>query len=62
MPWFLKTLSESTTKAIELRVCGNEDFSNEDILLQVIELFVYWISLCLIQFIVIKLPCLLFGY
>ena len=41
MPWFLKTLNETTTEDIELRVCGDERITNEDTLLQVIELFVY---------------------
>ena len=40
MPWFKKTLSETTTEDIELRVCGDETTGNEDTLLQVIELFV----------------------
>ena len=41
MPWFLKTLSETTTEDIELRVCGNAGIADEDTLLQVIELFVH---------------------
>ena len=41
MPWFTKTLSETTTEDIEVRVCQDESTSNEDTLLQVIELFVY---------------------
>ena len=41
MPWFLKTLSETTTEDIELRVCGDQYVGDEDTLLQVIELFVY---------------------
>ena len=40
MPWFNKTLSETTTEDIELRVCGDEPTTNEDTRLQVIELFV----------------------
>ena len=40
MPWFNKTLSETTTDDIELRVCGDQPTTNEDIPLQVIELFV----------------------
>ena len=42
MPWFLKTLSETTTEDIELRVCGDHPADDEDTPLQVIELFVYW--------------------
>ena len=40
MPWFTKTLSETTTEDIELRVCGNSDIDEEDTPLDVIELFV----------------------
>ena len=40
MPWFRKTLNETTTEDIELRVCGDEHSNNEDTPLQVIELFV----------------------
>ena len=40
MPWFNKTLSETTTEDIELRVCGDEPTTIEDTPLQVIELFV----------------------
>ena len=40
MPWFNKTLSETTTYDIELRLCGDEVATNEDAPLQVIELFV----------------------
>ena len=41
MPWFLKTLNETTTEDIELRVCGDQVIADEDTPLQVIELFVY---------------------
>ena len=40
MPWFNKTLSETTTEDIELRLCGDMTIDEEDIPLQVIELFV----------------------
>ena len=40
MPWFNKTLSESTTEDIELRVCGLDISKYEDTPLEVIELFV----------------------
>ena len=40
MPWFIKTLSETTTEDIELRVCGNTVTYDEDVPLEVIELFV----------------------
>ena len=42
MPWFNKTLSETTTEDIELRVCGDEPVTtNEDTLLQIIELLIH---------------------
>ena len=41
MPWFYKTLSETTTEDIELRVCGNEGIGDEGTPLEVIELFVH---------------------
>ena len=40
MPWFLKTLNEITTDDIEVRICGDEELSNEDILLDIIEIYV----------------------
>ena len=40
MPWFNKTLSETATEDIELRLCGDDQISDEDTLLQVIELFI----------------------
>ena len=40
MPWFSKTLSETTTEDIELRVCADQDVADEDTPVQVIELFV----------------------
>ena len=44
MPWFNKTLSETTTEDIEVRVCQDQGTSDEDTLLQVIELFVQSIA------------------
>ena len=41
MPWFIKTLSETTTKDIELRMCGIDYLSNtEDTPLDIIELYI----------------------
>ena len=40
MPWFIKTLNETTTEDIELRVMVNEGISNEDIPLDIIELYI----------------------
>ena len=40
MPWFNKTLNETTAEDIELRVCADQSVANEDTPLQVIELFV----------------------
>ena len=41
MPWFIKTLNETITEDIELRVMVNEGTSNEDIPLDVIELYIH---------------------
>ena len=41
LPWFTKTLDETTTEDIEVRVCGSQATSDEDTPLQVIEMFVY---------------------
>ena len=40
MPWFIKTLNENTNEDIELRVMVDEDTSNEDISLDIIELYI----------------------
>ena len=39
-PWFCKDLPEYTTEDIELRLCLNEALSNEDVLIEVVELYV----------------------
>ena len=41
MPWFNKTLSETTTEDIEVRVCLDQATVDEDTVLQVIELLIY---------------------
>ena len=41
MPWFNKTLSETTTEDIELRACGIVDIGHQDTLLEEIELLVH---------------------
>ena len=41
MPWFTKTLSETTTEDIQLRLCVNEGIADEETLLQLISLYVY---------------------
>ena len=38
-PWFYKQLSEPTTEDIEMRVCRNEKVNNEDIAVDMIEIF-----------------------
>ena len=40
MPWFLKTLNETTTDDIELRVCSNTGLPDEDTPLDIIELYI----------------------
>ena len=41
MPWFIKTLGETTTEDIQLRLCLDEQPITEEILLQLIMLFVF---------------------
>ena len=41
MPWFIKTLGETTTEDIQLRLCIDNGISNEETLLQLISLYVY---------------------
>ena len=41
MPWFIKTLVETTTEDIQLRLCNNQGISDEETLLQLISLYVY---------------------
>ena len=41
MPWFTKTLDETTTEDIQLRLCNNEGLGDEETLLQLIELYVF---------------------
>ena len=41
MPWFNKTLSETTTEDIELRVCGAVNIAYQDTLLEEIEFLVH---------------------
>ena len=40
MPWFCKTLAIATTDYIEIRNCHNELISNEDIALDLIEIYI----------------------
>ncbi len=40
LPWFTKELPQPTTDDIELRICRDEYQNNEDVLLEVIELYV----------------------
>ena len=39
-PWFLKNLTQSVTSDIEVRVCADSVRSNEDVLIEVISIFV----------------------
>ena len=41
MPWFFKTLNETTTEDIQLRLCISQGLGNEETLLQLISLYVY---------------------
>ena len=39
-PWFCKQLPQPTTDDIEMRVCMNQEISNEDIALETVQIFV----------------------
>ena len=39
-PWFLKQLPSTTTENIEMRICRDEMSTNEDVLIETIELFI----------------------
>ena len=41
MPWFIKTLGETTTEDIQLRMCQNGGVAIEQTLLQLISLYIY---------------------
>ena len=40
LPWFQYQLSEMTQDDIEVRICRDEEFSNEGVLIDIIELYV----------------------
>ena len=40
-PWFYKQLPQPTTDAIEMRVCRNEPASNEDIAIEIVEIYTH---------------------
>ena len=40
-PWFCKQLPQATTDDIEARICSNQDPSNEDTPIELIELYIY---------------------
>ena len=40
MPWFIKTLGETTTEDIELRMMGSEGTNNEDTPIDILELYI----------------------
>ena len=40
MPWFIKSLNETTTEDIEVRICGSQGGSDEDTPLDIIELYI----------------------
>ena len=39
MPWFIKCFNETTNEDIELRVCANQLYPDEDTLLDITELY-----------------------
>ena len=41
-PWFLKQLPSTTTDDIEMRMCFDQEFFDEDVPIEIIELYVQW--------------------
>ena len=39
-PWFYKQLSQPTTDNVEMRVCRNQERSNEDVAIEVVEIYI----------------------
>ena len=39
-PWFYKQLPQPTTDGIEMRVCRDEDRANEDVYIQIAEIYI----------------------
>ena len=39
-PWFHKQLSNLITDNVEMRVCRNEDAANEDVAIEIVEIYV----------------------
>ena len=39
-PWFCKQLSQPTSDDVELRLCADQNLANEDILIELVELYV----------------------
>ena len=39
-PWFMKQLPSSTTNDIEMRMCNDESYTNEDTPIEIIELYI----------------------
>ena len=39
-PWFCRDLVQASTDDVELRICGNENISNEDTPIEIVELYV----------------------
>ena len=39
-PWFCKQLPQPTTDDIELRICGDDDISNKDTPIEIVEMYI----------------------
>ena len=59
MPWFYRVLDNMTEDDIELRICTNEGFADEDTPLDIIELYVQWFKLNFEQLIKCLSSCLI---
>ena len=40
LPWFCKELPQSTTDYLEVRICGDENLSNEDTPIDLVQLYI----------------------
>ena len=48
LPWFRKKLPEPSTDELELRLCGDEPCTNEDIPIDLVELYIQWTIWCVV--------------
>ena len=42
MPWFCRTLLQEVSEDIEVRLCSNEGISNEEVYVELLNVYVQW--------------------